>query len=86
MDRDCCCEDPYLANSMGFLFIRLAPYERRVIELLRNSKDKRARKLAKKRVRKYLHLSYDQRICIAYIRFASRISVEAYMRYMIDGM
>jgi len=28
----------------------LAPYERRVIELLRNSKDKRARKLAKKRV------------------------------------
>lgn len=31
----------------------LAPYERRVIELLRNSKDKRARKLAKKRVRSY---------------------------------
>ena len=29
----------------------LAPYERRIIELLRNSKDKRARKLAKKRVR-----------------------------------
>ncbi len=29
---------------------RLAPYERRVIELLRNSKDKRARKMAKKRV------------------------------------
>lgn len=28
-----------------------APYERRIIELLRNSKDKRARKLAKKRVR-----------------------------------
>lgn len=28
----------------------LAPYERRVIELLRNSKDKRARKLAKRRV------------------------------------
>jgi hypothetical protein len=28
----------------------LAPYERRIIELLRNSKDKRARKLAKKRV------------------------------------
>ncbi|KAI9749379.1 MAG: 60S ribosomal protein L36 [Lichina confinis] len=27
----------------------LAPYERRVVELLRNSKDKRARKLAKKR-------------------------------------
>lgn len=32
----------------------LAPYERRVIELLRNSKDKRARKLAKRRVS--LHL------------------------------
>ena len=30
--------------------LRLAPYERRVIELLRNSKDKRARKLAKNRV------------------------------------
>ncbi|KAK9355276.1 ribosomal protein L36e [Lipomyces doorenjongii] len=28
----------------------LAPYERRVIELIRNSKDKRARKLAKKRL------------------------------------
>ncbi|KAI0974260.1 ribosomal protein L36e-domain-containing protein [Xylaria arbuscula] len=28
----------------------LAPYEKRVIELLRNSKDKRARKLAKKRL------------------------------------
>ncbi|CEJ81672.1 Putative 60S ribosomal protein L36 [[Torrubiella] hemipterigena] len=28
----------------------LAPYERRVIELLRNSMDKRARKLAKKRL------------------------------------
>ncbi|KAF2876230.1 ribosomal protein L36e [Massariosphaeria phaeospora] len=28
----------------------LAPYEKRVIELLRNSKDKRARRLAKKRL------------------------------------
>ncbi|CAL5321190.1 unnamed protein product [Camellia sinensis] len=28
----------------------LAPYERRVIELLRNSRDKRARKLAKRRL------------------------------------
>jgi len=28
----------------------MAPYERRVVELLRNSKDKRARKLAKKRL------------------------------------
>ena len=27
-----------------------APYEKRVIELLKNSKDKRARKLAKKRL------------------------------------
>ena len=36
------------ANTFGM--DRLAPYERRVIELLRNSKDKRARKLAKKRV------------------------------------
>ena len=34
---------------------RLAPYERRVIELLRNSKDKRARKLAKKRVSAAFH-------------------------------
>ena len=33
----------------------LAPYERRVIELLRNSRDKRARKLAKKRVRQPHH-------------------------------
>jgi len=30
--------------------VSLAPYERRCIELLRNSKDKRARKLAKKRL------------------------------------
>lgn len=37
--------------DMLYLNTRLAPYERRVIELLRNSKDKRARKLAKKRVR-----------------------------------
>ena len=37
-----------LANPMPLF--SLAPYERRVIELLRNSKDKRARKLAKKRV------------------------------------
>ena len=33
----------------------LAPYERRVVELLRNSKDKRARKLAKKRVSLLCH-------------------------------
>lgn len=31
--------------------VGLAPYERRIIELLRNTQDKRARKLAKKRVR-----------------------------------
>lgn len=31
----------------------LAPYEKRVIELIRNGKDKRARKLAKKRVCAY---------------------------------
>ncbi|KAJ5673828.1 60S ribosomal protein L36 [Penicillium macrosclerotiorum] len=30
--------------------VGLAPYERRVIELLRNAQDKRARKLAKKRL------------------------------------
>jgi cobalamin biosynthesis protein CobD/CbiB len=36
----------------------LAPYERRVIELLRNSKDKRARKLAKKRVRRTEHRNH----------------------------
>jgi len=32
------------------LMHRTAPYEKRIIELLRNNKDKRARKLAKKRV------------------------------------
>jgi len=31
----------------------LAPYERRVVELLRNAQDKRARKLAKKRLGTY---------------------------------
>ncbi|TLS23564.1 uncharacterized protein PpBr36_06691 [Pyricularia pennisetigena] len=36
-----------LDNSLR---LSLAPYERRVIELLRNGKDKRARKLAKKRL------------------------------------
>jgi len=54
---------PRISRSKGHLskrtkFVRdivrevagLAPYERRVIELLRNSKDKRARKLAKKRL------------------------------------
>ena len=42
----------WIANVCGVCFwgYRLAPYERRVTELLRNSKDKRARKLAKKRV------------------------------------
>jgi hypothetical protein len=37
--------------SLTIYFDSLAPYEKRVIELLRNSRDKRARKLAKKRVR-----------------------------------
>ena len=32
-----------------------APYEKRMIELLRVQKDKRALKFAKKRVRKYKH-------------------------------
>ncbi|KAI9714493.1 MAG: 60S ribosomal protein L36 [Bogoriella megaspora] len=54
---------PKISNRHGYAtkrttFVReivkevsgLAPYERRVIELLRNSKDKRARKLAKKRL------------------------------------
>jgi len=38
----------YGANT--FPFTSLAPYERRVIELLRNGKDKRARKFSKKKV------------------------------------
>jgi hypothetical protein len=37
-------------DPTNLAFHSLAPYERRVIELLRNSKDKRARKLAKKRL------------------------------------
>jgi hypothetical protein len=37
----------------------LAPYEKRIIELLRNSKDKRARRLAKKRVRLSLKSLHD---------------------------
>ncbi|KAF2280859.1 ribosomal protein L36e [Westerdykella ornata] len=54
---------PKISRRKGFLskrtaFVReitrevagLAPYEKRVIELLRNSKDKRARRLAKKRL------------------------------------
>ena len=43
----------YLSGHSGLTYTShssLAPYERRVIELLRNSRDKRARKLAKKRV------------------------------------
>jgi Ribosomal protein L36e len=64
---------PRISRSKGHLskrtaFVReivkevagLAPYERRVIELLRNSKDKRARKLAKKRVRFLCPLLYSQ--------------------------
>lgn len=42
---------PSMRKLLTNIFLNsLAPYERRVIELLRNSKDKRARKLAKKRV------------------------------------
>ena len=40
----------FYGRSMLIPPYSLAPYERRVVELLRNSKDKRARKLAKKRV------------------------------------
>ena len=58
-------------------FTRLAPYERRVIELLRNSKDKRARKLAKKRVRTTSPLSAAH----LHISIACRISMEAHTRY-----
>lgn len=51
----------------------LAPYERRVIELLRNSKDKRARKLAKKRV-SHLENSYDMQRCAwSYLFFAGSL-------------
>ena len=45
-----------LANRTKFVrslireVVGFAPYEKRVIELLKNSKDKRARKLAKKKV------------------------------------
>jgi large subunit ribosomal protein L36e len=42
--------DCVLRTTNALKLYRLAPYERRVIELLRNSKDKRARKLAKKRL------------------------------------
>ncbi|KAJ1988086.1 ribosomal protein L36 [Dimargaris cristalligena] len=49
-------------NSQRSLFVRslirevtgFAPYERRVMELLKNSKDKRARKLAKARLGTFL--------------------------------
>ena len=46
----CCGADLKRWDKANTLEFRLAPYERRVIELLRNSKDKRARKLAKKRL------------------------------------
>ncbi|KAI2824520.1 hypothetical protein CBS115989_477 [Aspergillus niger] len=41
--------------------VGLAPYERRIIELLRNTQDKRARKLAKKRPQA---LSRDSLVCL----------------------
>lgn len=34
--------------------VGFAPYERRIMELLKNSKDKRARKVAKRRVRNHI--------------------------------
>jgi len=37
-------------RSVGREVVGFAPYERRVLELLRNSKDKKARKLTKKRL------------------------------------
>jgi len=40
----------YHSTCSLLTFSRTAPYEKRIIELLRNNKDKRARKLAKKRV------------------------------------
>lgn len=45
---------PTPSLSPFFLCVQVAgfsPYEKRVMELLRNSKDKKARKLTKKRVR-----------------------------------
>jgi hypothetical protein len=39
-----------LIDEFVLIMFRTAPYEKRIIELLRNNKDKRARKLAKKRV------------------------------------
>lgn len=50
----------------------LAPYERRVIELLRNSKDKRARKLAKRRVRLSAHPDSTEEITIMLTRTTAR--------------
>ncbi|GKT83016.1 60S ribosomal protein L36 [Colletotrichum tofieldiae] len=41
---------PWLELNANHHLPQPCPYERRVIELLRNSKDKRARKLAKKRL------------------------------------
>jgi large subunit ribosomal protein L36e len=52
----CCLIQKALGKRTKFVrdlvreVVGLCPYEKRVIELLKNSKDKRARKLAKKRV------------------------------------
>jgi len=41
----------YISGVVGLDYVyRFAPYERRVVELLRNNQDKRARRLAKRRV------------------------------------
>ncbi|RAL08993.1 60S ribosomal eL36 domain-containing protein [Aspergillus homomorphus CBS 101889] len=63
--------------------VGLAPYERRIIELLRNTQDKRARKLAKKRVRFALSsdLWFERRgVCgqFALFRSASRFGLRSF--------
>ncbi len=57
---------------------RLAPYERRVIELLRNSKDKRARKLAKKRVCLFYTLLYTT--LLEMVRMGTDENIARYFR------
>ncbi|KAJ1555514.1 hypothetical protein HK405_001139, partial [Cladochytrium tenue] len=44
------CQRTKFVRSLIREVAGFAPYERRVMELLKNSKDKRARRLAKKRV------------------------------------
>lgn len=63
------CAEKILLGGWRLMECRLAPYERRVIELLRNSKDKRARKLAKKRVCFRSCPCYDAPLTIAIARY-----------------